>query len=334
MSKRSEVMEQHAVCDSVPGYQARPAQTAPDYVPPGYKRTDVGVIPEDWRLDHLGSHCERITKGTTPTSLGKTFTSSGISFVKAESITEEGGVFEEKLAYIDGKTHELLERSQLAAGDVLISIAGVLGRVGCISPQYLPANTNQALAIIRLKDKTAIDGIYLPLVLRGGIVQQQIRDINVRAAQANISLKDVSDFLVPLPGFSEQRAIAAALSDADALIESFNRLIAKKRGIKQAAMQQLLTGQTRLPGFAGPWEQIPLEYIADIRNGGTPSTIMHEFWDGGIPWCTPTDITALGGRKYLTETERTISSKGLQASSAESIPPNSIIMTTRATIGE
>jgi len=79
---------------------------------------------------------------------------------------------------------------------------------------------------------------------------------------------------------------------------------------------------------------MPLGRISDIRSGGTPSTTNPEFWNGGVAWCTPTDITALRGRKYLTETQRTISHKGLQASSAEVIPPNSIIMTTRATIGE
>ncbi len=99
-------------------------------------------------------------------------------------------------------------------------------------------------------------------------------------------------------------------------------------------MQQLLTGKTRLPGFEGEWEVKRLDRLADIRSGGTPSTLQSNLWDGGIPWCTPTDITALQGRKYLQETNRTISSAGLRSSSAETIPPHSIIMTTRATIGE
>jgi type I restriction enzyme S subunit len=74
--------------------------------------------------------------------------------------------------------------------------------------------------------------------------------------------------------------------------------------------------------------------IGEIRSGGTPSTAQSDFWDGEIPWCTPTDITALQGRKYLSETTRTITKSGLRASSAETIRPNSLIMTSRATIGE
>ena len=88
----------------------------------------------------------------------------------------------------------------------------------------------------------------------------------------------------------------------------------------QAAMQQLLTGKTRLPGFEGEWEVKRLDHLADIRSGGTPSTSQSHLWDGGIPWCTPTDITALEGSKYLNETNRTISEAGLRLSSAETVP--------------
>ncbi|MGH8642061.1 MAG: restriction endonuclease subunit S, partial [Burkholderiales bacterium] len=74
--------------------------------------------------------------------------------------------------------------------------------------------------------------------------------------------------------------------------------------------------------------------VCDIKSGGTPSTTQAQFWDGDVPWCTPTDITGLRGRKYLIDTARTISAAGLQSSSAEVIPPRSLIMTSRATIGE
>ena len=124
------------------------------------------------------------------------------------------------------------------------------------------------------------------------------------------------------------------MSDADALIESLEQLIAKKRQIKQGAMQELLSGKRRLPGFTEAWQEKKLADLADIRSGGTPSTTQAKFWDGDVLWCTPTDITALNGSKYLSNTARTISTEGLKASSAEIIPPYSIVMTSRATIGE
>ena len=119
-----------------------------------------------------------------------------------------------------------------------------------------------------------------------------------------------------------------------ALLGALDRLIAKKRDLKQATMQQLLTGQTRLPGFHAEWKVKRLDELADIRSGGTPSTSVPQFWDGNIPWCTPTDITALNGHKYLSETNRKITPHGLKSSSAEMIPAHSIVMTSRATIGE
>ena len=133
---------------------------------------------------------------------------------------------------------------------------------------------------------------------------------------------------------NEQRAIAEALSDVDVLLGGLDRLITKKRDVKQAVMQQLLTGQTRLPCFNGEWEVKLLADVADIRSGGTPSSTDRRYWNGDVLWCTPTDITALMGQKYLRATARTITSEGLAASSAEVIPPHSVVMTSRATIGE
>ena len=138
---------------------------------------------------------------------------------------------------------------------------------------------------------------------------------------------------VPLPPLPEQRAIAAVLSDVDELIGSLEALIAKKRAIKQAAMQELLTGRTRLPGFGGEWEMVALADVADIRNGGTPRTRFPAYWGGRIPWCVPTDITACRG-KYLVTTTRNITPKGLASCGATLLPAGSLLLCSRATIGE
>jgi len=155
-----------------------------------------------------------------------------------------------------------------------------------------------------------------------------------QGAQPNLFLKQIERLKCPKPPLTEQLAIANVLSDLDRLLSVLDQLITKKLQVKQAAMQELLTGKRRLPGFEGEWEVKRLGDVGEIKSGGTPSTNQPTFWDGGIPWCTPTDITALDGRKYLATTARTISSAGLQGSSAETIPPYSLIMTTRATIGE
>lgn len=186
-----------------------------------------------------------------------------------------------------------------------------------------------------LPDTRKITSSYAWLVLRN--VQDNIEQHahGFKASFVHVRKSDLINVLLPVPtNKAEQETIVEALSDADALIEALEQLIAKKRAIKQGAMQELLTGKTRLPGFGSRWRTAALADIADIRSGGTPSTTESEFWDGSIRWCTPTDITALDGYKYLSDTERKITPLGLKASAAELIPPNSIVMTSRATIGE
>lgn len=337
---------------SSPPFESGQDGRAPEDVPPGYKRTEVGVIPEDWEWERLGVECDLVTKGTTPTSIERQFVTDGIRFLKAESISDEGKIIPEMIDFIDESTHRLLRRSQLQVDDLLVSIAGVLGKIGQVREGDSPANTNQALAIVRLKKRAHINRNFLFWYLRGENIQKQILDISVQGAQANISLQNVRDFQIVQPEEGEQLTIAEALSDADALIESLQQLIAKQRVIKQGAMQALLTGRQRLPGFTGTrasspalessqdgrvpngeWQTKRLSELTDIRSGGTPSTGRADYWDGDVLWCTPTDITALDGRKYLNGTARKITQLGLKSSSAELIPAHSIVMTSRATIG-
>jgi type I restriction enzyme S subunit len=98
-------------------------------------------------------------------------------------------------------------------------------------------------------------------------------------------------------------------------------------------MQRLLTGQQRLPGFDGEWTTKRLGDVTQIVNGGTPSSSVDAYWNGDIPWCTPTDITSTSGR-YLSETERNITEKGLANSSATLLPKGSLLLCSRATVGE
>jgi len=173
---------------------------------------------------------------------------------------------------------------------------------------------------------------YVFFQLQSLLISKQIK-ANIGATINQITNANFNSFIVPLPPLAEQRAIAEVLSDMDAQIAALDALIAKKRDIKQGAMQELLTGRRRLPGFTGAWETRRLGEVAEIISGGTPNTSVAQYWDGEIWWCTPTDITATSG-KYLTQTTRTISELGLRNSSAHLLPVGSILLCTRATIGE
>jgi len=117
---------------------------------------DCEKLPNGWELGTLRNITLRITKGTTPTTLKKQFVSAGINFIKVESIKEDGDFDFEKFSYIDNETNELLNRSKVQKDDLVFSIAGSLGRVGYVTEDVLPANTNQAVAIIR-PDKQKIN---------------------------------------------------------------------------------------------------------------------------------------------------------------------------------
>lgn len=196
----------------------------------------------NWKQDSLTKHVSLVTKGTTPTSIGKQFQDNGINFIKAESITDAGKFISSAFAYIDESTHEILKRSQLQNGDILFSIAGVLGRVAVVNRDILPANTNQAIAIIRLSSNSEIEKDFLKHLLNSEFVKEQIRRINVQAAQANFSLADINRLQIQYPKEpNEQSNIARILSTADAVIEKTQAAIAKYKAIKQGMLQDLFT---------------------------------------------------------------------------------------------
>ena len=245
-----------------------------------FKMTELGPIPVDWEVKRLGDVSSLITKGTTPTSVGCDFECYGINFIKAESISDNGDFIPEKFAHIDEHTDMLLSRSKLKKGDFLFSIAGVLGRVALVTDEVLPANTNQALAVIRLGSNNIIDKRYLFFALKSEYLRSRVKEENVAAAQANLSLQDVNDFHVALPPLAEQRRIAGALSDIDELISALGKLIEKKRNIKTGTMQELLgmrneecgmrnVPRRRLAGFSGAWVEKRFDECFEIIGNNT-----------------------------------------------------------------
>lgn len=206
-----------------------------------------GSMSKGWDVKKLGEIAELITKGTTPTSLGKDFQTSGINFIKIESLTTSGEIIPDKVAFIDESTHQLLKRSQLKSGDLLFSIAGALGRVAKVENEILPANTNQALAIIRLPINSELDLKYLFIYLASVKIQTHILNVSVQGAQANLSLLNISQLLIEAPkSKEEQTRIATILSDMDAEIQALETKLEKYRNIKLGMMQNLLTGKIRL----------------------------------------------------------------------------------------
>lgn len=144
----------------------------------------------------LKEMCSLITKGTTPTTLGKKFVSTGISFIKAESILENHIIDDNKISFIDNDTHELLKRSQMQEYDILLSIAGTIGRFSFISQDYIPANTNQAVSIIR--PNNIMDFIHIYSYFCSEKQNIYFNEQTIQGVQANISLATVGNTPIPL----------------------------------------------------------------------------------------------------------------------------------------
>ena len=167
------------------------------------------------QIIRLGDYCTRITKGTTPTTAGFAFTDCGINYVKVESINNEGGFISEKLSHIGEECHNALKRSQLAEGDILFSIAGAIGRTAIVGKDLLPANTNQALSIIRLDKKAPFNRIFLRHALSSSAIAVITEKLQRGAAQVNLSLKDVANLQIPLPSISLQQEFASFVAEVD-----------------------------------------------------------------------------------------------------------------------
>ncbi|QFY41712.1 hypothetical protein F6R98_02940 [Candidatus Methylospira mobilis] len=169
------------------------------------------ISPVNWKWERLGALSTLITKGSTPTSYGHSFTETGVNFIKVEAI-KKGRLFPANVtSYISEATHNFLARSRLDDGDILFSIAGSIGTCAVVTKEILPANTNQALAIIR-----GTKLIYIPsflLICIQSSVAQDVLDKSRGGAMNNVSLEDIQNFVVPLPPLAEQHRIVAKVDE-------------------------------------------------------------------------------------------------------------------------
>jgi len=181
-----------------------------------------------------------ITKGTTPTTYGYNFENEGVNFVKIENISEDGAIDGYGLMKISRECHDKLNRSQLAEGDLLFSIAGALGRCAVVSEAILPANTNQACAIIRLATDSTINRAYLIAALRSPLVKEQYELQKQGIAQLNLSLQNVGDLLVPLPPLDMQNRFAAFAEAADKSKFALQRTLDELEATYKAILRERL----------------------------------------------------------------------------------------------
>ena len=211
-----------------------------------FKDSPVGLIPIGWDISNVRSLCSVVTKGTTPTSLGHGYKESGINFIKVESIIRNGVIDPNKFSYIDEAANKALTRSILCAGDILITIAGAtVGKLAMVNESHIPANTNQALSIVRV-NPSKVNRLFLYYWLQSGHIVNQVWSIQTVGAQPNLSLVQVADFSVPLPSIEEQNQITYQLIALDRKKSLSSTKLDMLLNLKKALMQDLLTGKVRV----------------------------------------------------------------------------------------
>ncbi|MFP6013069.1 restriction endonuclease subunit S [Helicobacter pylori] len=182
----------------------------------------------------------------------------------------------------------------------------------------------------RIFDK-AVDGLFLSYLINSEIGRKAFENLAQGSTRYNLSKSGFNNVCLFLPPLNEQIAIANILSDLDRYLYSLDALILKKESVKKALSFELLSQRKRLKGFNQAWQRVRLGDVAEIIGGGTPSTQVTSFWNGSINWFTPTEI---GITKYVYKSQRTITPLGLKKSSAKLLPIGTILLTSRASIGD
>ena len=255
----------------------------------GYKQTEMGVIPEDW--DHARLSDVATVKG------GKRLPSG---FTLVDIPTEHpylrvadmypGGVDQSKIKYVPEEAFSGIRHYRIYREDIFISVAGTLGIVGVVPPELEGANlTENADRITDIK----CERDYLKYWLMSQPIQQAIESIQTIGAQPKLALGRIAKFDIAIPRDSaEQRAIVEALSDVDSFLRALTNQIAKKQAIKQAAMQQLLTGKTRLPRFKDEWSELNMarDFVLKARIGWQGLTTAEYLTAGKYFLVTGTDF--------------------------------------------
>jgi type I restriction enzyme S subunit len=235
---------------------------------PGYRRTEVGLLPKEWEEASLGGKCTKIGSGITPTGGERVYKRGGRPFLRSQNVGW-GQLFIDDVAFIDDATHDTFRSTEIETDDVLLNITGAsIGRSAVADARIAGGNVNQHVCIIRTNHEWLCPRFLNDFLLsRAG--QQQIDSFQAGGNRQGLNFGQIRSFRIPVPPLPEQRTIAAVLSDADAWIESLECLLIKKIHIKQGTMQELLTGKKRLPGFSGKWAMKSLGELFVISGGLT-----------------------------------------------------------------
>ena len=273
----------------------------------------------------------KITKGTTPSNIGDSFTDEGINYFRSEMLGKAKYLDKSSgMMFISESTHNKLKRSQIEADDILFSMAGIyLGKLAIVKDEDVPANTNQAVALIRFNKGVNIDYLYYFMVQKS--FNAYVNCMSAQAAQPNINLKQIGNLQIVLSTDKQQKRIAGILSAYDNLIENNNKRIRLLEQMAENLYKEWFV-RFRFPGYEDTefedgmprgWvrEKIGLHY--NTCSGGTPSRTHEEYYtEGTIPWVKTGEIKD----GIIIHTDECITEAGIKGSSAKLLPQGAVVM--------
>jgi type I restriction enzyme S subunit len=235
---------------------------------PGFMRTEASFLLDEWESQQLGDLLDQSRSVRYGIVQPGKFDPAGCLMLRSQDYSK-GWAGPDQMHRVNRVLENQYKNARIHGDDLIITVVGAgIGQV-VVAPSWLDgAILSRSTARIAIDEEKASPG-FVKALLESPVGKRQILDCQKEGAQPVVSCRDLAKFYLPHPPLSEQRAIATVSRDVDALLVALDRLIAKKRDIKQFAMQQLLTGQTRLPGFYGKWEEVTLGQIGECIIGLT-----------------------------------------------------------------
>lgn len=288
-------------------------------MPTCMQQTEVGLLPADWKIVRLVDLAERIMVGIASAAT-HAYRSQGVVMFRNQNI-RPGLLDTNDVLFIDPEYEQTYKNKRLKRGDLLTARTGYPGTTSLV-----PAGFDGAQSFTTLITRPRVGAVYAPylcLYINGRAGQRYFEQAQIGGGQKNVNAASLKLLPVALPRTEkEQQAIATALIDADAMIDSLEQVLSKKRQIKQGIMYELFSGRRRLPGFTGDWGKIRIGDFTDCTAGGTPSTRVKSFWGGQIPWMSSGELHL----KRVQNVEGRITKDGLNNSSTKWIPERCVLI--------
>jgi type I restriction enzyme, S subunit len=279
----------------------------------GYKRTDIGVFPKEWQVRAVGDICDFIVPGRNKP---KQF-DGHIPWITTPDLAGRQSVGKSRSGLCISREEARRVGSRIVPpGSIVMSCVGELGIVAFVDTEIV---INQQLhAFI---PSLNIDAKFLLHTLQ--MQKQYMTSVSTITAVPYLNKDNCNSIPIAVPPLAEQQAIVAILTNVDALVDALGRLIVKKRDLKNAAMQQLLTGKRRLPGFQSEWRMIRLGDVIDrCFSGATPLRSRPEFYKGNIRWITSGELNY----NTITDTSEKISPEAVLRTNLKVLPKNTFLM--------